>query len=74
VAQALRALGCAVSESPAPVLLIRHAKKGRLLFALQAAALPVQEAHWDSLALVLALGRRGANDRALAAAGRALAP
>ena len=74
VAQAFRALGCAVSESPAPILLIRHAQSGRLLFALQAAGLPVQEAHWDPQALVLALGRRSGNDRAVSAAGRALRP
>ena len=74
VAQGLRALGCAVSESPAPVLVIRHPRLGRLLFALQAAGLPVQEAHWDAQALVLALGRRAQNDRALSATGRALAP
>ena len=74
VAQGFRELGCAVSESPAPVLLLRHSSPGRLLFALQAAALPVQEAHWDPAALVLALGRRAQNDRALSAAGRALAP
>jgi hypothetical protein len=70
----LRALGCAVSESPAPVLLLRSPDAGRLLFALQAASLPVQEAHWDPAALVLALSRRAQNDRALAAAARALRP
>jgi histidinol-phosphate aminotransferase len=74
VAQAFRALGCAVSESPAPVLLLRSPDAGRLLFALQAASLPVQEAHWDPAALVLALSRRAQNDRALAAAARALRP
>ena len=73
VASGLRALGCAVSESPAPVLLLRHPQLGRLLFALQAAGLPVQEAHWDAQALVLALGRRAQNDRALSATQRALA-
>ncbi|MGZ6144096.1 MAG: aminotransferase class I/II-fold pyridoxal phosphate-dependent enzyme, partial [Myxococcales bacterium] len=73
VAQGFRELGCAVSESPAPVLLVRHSSPGRLLFALQAAGLPVQEAHWDRSALVLALGRRAENDRALSAARRALA-
>jgi histidinol-phosphate aminotransferase len=74
VAQAFRALGCAVSESSAPVLLLRSPDAGRLLFALQAAGLPLQEAHWDSSALVLALGRRAQNDRALAAAWRAFSP
>ena len=74
VAEAFRALGCAVSESPAPVLLLRHPQPGRLLFALQAAGLPVQEAHWDPQALVLALGPRARNDRALSATRRALAP
>ena len=74
VAQAFRALGCAVSESPAPVLLVRSPAAGRLLFALRGASLPVQEAHWDLSSFVLALGRRAQNDRALAAAARALAP
>ena len=74
VAQAFRELGCAVSESPAPVLLLRHPQAGRLLFALQAASLPVQEAHWDPNSLVFALGRRTANQRALSAARRALGP
>jgi histidinol-phosphate aminotransferase len=73
VAKTLRELGCAVSESPAPVLLVRE-PTGRLLFALRAASLPVQEAHWDPGALVLALGRRADNDRALAAARRAVTP
>ena len=71
----MRALGIAVSDSPAPVLLLRSEKlKGRLLFALQAAGSAVQEAHWDAAALVLALGRRPANDRSIDAARRALAP
>ena len=74
VARSFRELGCAVSESPAPVLLLRHRAAGRLLFALQAAGLPVQEAHWDTSALVLGLGRRAQNDRALSAARRALNP
>lgn len=71
-AQAFRALGCAVSESPAPILLVRHEKAGSLLFALRAAGLPVQEAHWDAKTVVLALGRRSQNRRAVSAAGRAL--
>src|SRR5207248_1698700 len=75
VARELRSLGIAVSNSPAPVLLLRSEKlKGRLLFALQAAGSAVQEAHWDAAGLVLALGRRPANDRSLDAARRALAP
>ncbi len=74
VAHSFRELGFAVSESPAPVLLIRSPNAGRLLFALQAASLPVQEAHWDAATLVLGLGRRSQNDRALAAAARAIAP
>jgi histidinol-phosphate aminotransferase len=72
IAKAFRALGCAVSESPAPVLLVRHERAGRLLFALQAASLPVQEAHWDPSALVLPLGGRAQNDRAMSSARRAL--
>jgi histidinol-phosphate aminotransferase len=72
IAQALRDLGCSVSDSPAPVLLVRHPAAGRLLFALQAASLPVQEAHWDPATLVLPLGRRAQNERVLAAARRAL--
>jgi hypothetical protein len=47
-------------------------QKGRLLFALQAASAPVQEAHWDPQTLVLALAARSANRKALAAASRAL--
>ena len=71
VAEELRALGLAVSGSPAPVLLVRDATApGRLLFALRSANLPVQEAHWDPHAAVLPLGRRGQNDRMLAAARR----
>jgi histidinol-phosphate aminotransferase len=74
VAAKLRALGLAVSESPAPVLLVRDpARIGRILFALRAAGLPVQEAHWDPKALVLALGRRSQNNRALSAIERSLA-
>jgi histidinol-phosphate aminotransferase len=73
VAKELRSLGLAVSESPAPVLLVRDAKaSGRLLFALRGANLPVQEAHWDPHAVVLPLGRRAQNDRAVSAARRAL--
>ena len=74
VAEAFRALGCAVSASAAPILLLRHPQCGRLLFALQAQGLPVQEAHWDPQSLILALGRRAQNDRALSAAGRAFVP
>jgi histidinol-phosphate aminotransferase len=74
IAQGFRELGCAVSESPAPVLLLRHPAAGRLLFALQAKGLPVQEAHWDPSSLVLALGRRAQNDQGLSAARRALSP
>ncbi|MFN2549203.1 MAG: aminotransferase class I/II-fold pyridoxal phosphate-dependent enzyme [Myxococcales bacterium] len=74
IAAALRELGCAVSESPAPVLLVRHPAAARLLFALQAAGLPVQEAHWDPSAVVVPLGRRAQNDRAVSAARRALSP
>jgi histidinol-phosphate aminotransferase len=74
VADKLRALGFAVSGSTAPILLVRHPKQiGRLLFALRAAGLPVQEAHWDPAALVLALGSRTQNNRALSAAERSLA-
>ena len=72
VAQALRGFGCLVSDSLAPVLLVRDRRAGRLLFALTAAGLPVQEAHWDPTALVLGLGRRSENDRALNTVRRAL--
>ena len=77
LAVGLRALGLAVSEGEAPVLLLRAPSGnsvGRLFFALQAAGATVQEAHWDPLALVLALGSRAANRRHLAACARALAP
>jgi histidinol-phosphate aminotransferase len=75
VAQVFRAMDCAVSESVAPVLLVRHPRQaGRLLFALQGAGLPVQESHWDPATFILALGRRGQNDRAIQAARRAVAP
>jgi histidinol-phosphate aminotransferase len=72
LASALRAHGLAVSESPAPILLVRGPAVGRLLFALQAARLPVQQAHWDESALVLGVGSRAQNVRALAAVARAL--
>jgi histidinol-phosphate aminotransferase len=72
LASALRAHGLAVSESPAPILLVRGPAVGRLLFALQAARLPVQQAHWDESALVLGVGSRAQNARALAAVARAL--
>jgi histidinol-phosphate aminotransferase len=74
-AAALRALGLTVSESPAPLLLLRDPQPGAgvgpLLFALRAAGAAVQEAHWDPAALVLALGERRENRRAVAAAARA---
>ena len=75
LANALRAHGLAVSESPAPILLVRGERGaiGHLLFALQAARLPVQQAHWDDAALVLGLGSRAQNARALGAVARALA-
>ncbi len=71
LAVALRAHGFAVSESPAPILLVRGKGIGRLLFALQAAHLPVQQAHWDESALVLGLGSQVQNTVALAAVARA---
>ena len=75
LAAGFRELGLQVSQSPAPILLLRAAdagSKGRLLFGLQVAGTPVQEAHWDPRTLVLAMARRAANDRALSAARRAL--
>jgi hypothetical protein len=51
---------------------VRGPAVGRLLFALQAARLPVQQAHWDESALVLGVGSRAQNVRALAAVARAL--
>lgn|GEM_PF-207165 len=74
VASLLREAGLLVSQGEAPVLLVRdpRATAGRLLFALQAAGLPVQQAHWDLQALVLAIGDRAHNNRALAAVARAL--
>jgi histidinol-phosphate aminotransferase len=75
LAKELRALGLAVSESPAPVLLVRDATgPGRLLFALRSANLPVQEAHWDPHTVVLPLGPRRQNERALAAVRRSVTP
>ena len=75
-AAAIRALGLSVAPGPSPVLLVRDGRRGGragpLLFALQAAGLPVQEAHWDPAALVLGLGGAGQNRRAVAALGRAL--
>jgi histidinol-phosphate aminotransferase len=74
LADGLRALGFAVSASAAPILLVRNPKQiGRLFFALSKASVPVQEAHWDSAALVLALGTKAQNDRALVAAKGCLA-
>ncbi len=74
LATRLREEGLFVSQGDAPVLLIRdpNATAGRLLFALQAARLPLQQAHWDPQSLVLGVGGRAQNDRALAAIGRAL--
>ena len=76
LAATLRARGLAVSDSPAPILLVRGERGaiGRLLFALQAAGLPVQQAHWDETSLVLGLGSRAQNARAAAAVARALGP
>lgn len=77
VADGLRALGLLVNESPSPVLLVRDPRRknlGPLLFALRAAEVPVQEAHWDPAALVLATGDLAHGRRLLAAARRALAP
>ena len=75
-AAAIQALGLSVAPGPSPVLLVRDGRPGGcagpLLFALRAAALPVQEAHWDSAALVLGLGGRAQNRRAVVALGRAL--
>jgi histidinol-phosphate aminotransferase len=74
VADGLRSLGFAVSASAAPILLVRSPKQiGRLYFALSKASVAVQEAHWDPAALVLALGTKAQNDRALAAAKGCLA-
>jgi histidinol-phosphate aminotransferase len=74
LAEGLRALGLLVGESEAPLLLVRHPKAGAgpLLFSLRAAGAPVMEADWDPQALVLGLGTKGQNRRALAAAARAL--
>ena len=71
VAAAIRGHGLAVSRSAAPILLVRGKAAPRALFALQAARVPVQAAHWDPLAFVLALGPRAQNERALAAVTRA---
>jgi histidinol-phosphate aminotransferase len=76
LAQGLRGVGLCVSESEAPVLLVRDPaarNAGRLFFALQAAGAAVQEAHWDSAAVVLALGSRAQNRRFLQACARAVA-
>ena len=74
MATAFRALGFAVSESTAPILLVRNQKQiGRLFFALNKAAVPFREAHWDPAALVVAMGARSQNDRALKAAESCLA-
>ena len=74
LASRLREEGLLVSQGSAPVLLVRdpNATAGRLLFALQAARLPFQQAHWDPQALVLGVGSRTQNERALAAVRRAL--
>ena len=68
-------LGLLVSDTDAPVLLIRDPARpsaGRLIFALRAAGVAVQEAHWDSAALVLGLGDARQTGAALAAIRRAL--
>ena len=74
VAAAIRALGLVVSESTAPVLLIRDPRthSGRLAFALRAAGCAAGEAHWDAQAVVFGLGTRAQNRRAVAALARTL--
>ena len=76
VAEALRALGLSVAAGTSPVLLVRDprpgGRAGPLLFALRAAGVPVMEAEWDEAALVLGLGTRAENQRAVAALARAL--
>ena len=71
VAAALRALGLSVSQGHAPVLLVCGKAAPRAVFALRAARLPVQEAHWDPLSFVLGLSGRARNDRTLAVIARA---
>jgi histidinol-phosphate aminotransferase len=74
--EALRSLGLSVGAGTSPVLLVRDGRPGGragpLLFALRAAGVPVMEAEWDPAALVLGLGTRAENRRAVAALGRAL--
>ena len=75
-AEALRALGLLVGGGTSPVLLVRDGRPdgraGPLLFALRAAGVPVMEAEWDPAAIVLGLGTRAENKRAVAALARAL--
>jgi hypothetical protein len=60
------------------VLLVRDARPGGragpLLFALRAAGAAVMEAEWDPAALVLGLGSRAENRKAVSALARALDP
>ena len=75
LAGGLRTAGLLVSDGDAPVLLVRDPSgrsAGRLIFALRAAGVAVQEAHWDPAALVIGLGDARQADQILAAIGRAL--
>lgn len=72
----LRALGLRVSAGESPVLLVRDPRRGAsagpLLFALRAAGVPVQEAHWDPAAVAVSVGTRAQDRRLVAALRRAL--
>jgi len=76
LAQGIRALGLLASEGNSPLILVRDPKPGtnagRLLFALRAAELPAQEAHWDPAAFTLSVGTPAQDRRALAALARAV--
>ena len=76
LAQGIRALGLLASEGASPLVLVRDPRPGRnagpLLFALRAAGIAAQEAHWDPAALTLSVGTPSQHRRALAALGRAV--
>ncbi len=76
LAQGIRALGLLASEGASPLVLVRDPRPGKnagpLLFALRAAGIAAQEAHWDPAALTLSVGSPSQHRRALAALARAV--
>lgn len=75
LAEGIRALGLLASEGVSPLILVRDpapdATAQPLLFALRAAKIAAQEAHWDPAALTVSVGTPAQDRRVLAALGRA---